>query len=198
MKPIARHTGVTPLSWHRLRHTWAERMAELLAEQANGMDKLMYLGGWITRNHPSDTSRTRLPDRRERRCETTIAASTERNRRLMAPALRSAHDLAYTVDLPPVPARVRSLDGQLVETAKDCWTMHVSADGGRTITIRWERLRGVHQVLLHTTRGASGPAVSCGSAHQEEGLDDPQRLLHVPVFRSLAPNQRSCPSVQLD
>ncbi len=70
----------------------------------------------------------------------------------MAPALRSAHDLAYTADLPPVPARVRSLDGQLVETAKDCWTMHVSADGGRTITIRWERLRGVHQECCYTPR----------------------------------------------
>jgi integrase len=52
MKPIARHTGVTPLSWHRLRHTWAERMAELLAEQANGMDKLMYLGGWTNQQSP--------------------------------------------------------------------------------------------------------------------------------------------------
>ena len=45
----------------------------------------------------------------------------------MAPALRSAHDLAYTADLPPVPARVRSLDGQLVETAKDCWTIASAA-----------------------------------------------------------------------
>ena len=43
---IGRHAGVTPLSWHRLRHTWAETMAEVLADQANGMDRLVYLGGW--------------------------------------------------------------------------------------------------------------------------------------------------------
>jgi integrase len=43
---ISRLSGVTPLSWHRLRHTWAERMAELFAEQPNGMDRLVYLGGW--------------------------------------------------------------------------------------------------------------------------------------------------------
>lgn len=43
---IGRVSGVKPLSWHRLRHTWAERMAELFADQANGMDRLVYLGGW--------------------------------------------------------------------------------------------------------------------------------------------------------
>jgi integrase len=50
MHTIGRHSGVTPLSWHRLRHTWAERMAEVLAEQANGMDRLVYLGGWSNPN----------------------------------------------------------------------------------------------------------------------------------------------------
>jgi integrase len=43
---IGEHTGVSPLSWHRLRHTWAERMAEAFADQPNGMDRLVYLGGW--------------------------------------------------------------------------------------------------------------------------------------------------------
>jgi integrase len=43
---IGRFSGVTPLSWHRFRHTWAERMAELFADQPNGMDRLVYLGGW--------------------------------------------------------------------------------------------------------------------------------------------------------
>jgi integrase len=43
---IGRLSGVSPLSWHRLRHTWAERMAELFSEQPNGMDRLVYLGGW--------------------------------------------------------------------------------------------------------------------------------------------------------
>jgi integrase len=52
MRTIGRHSGVTPLSWHRLRHTWAERMAEVFAEQANGMDKLVYLGGWTNPQSP--------------------------------------------------------------------------------------------------------------------------------------------------
>jgi integrase len=43
---IGRCSGVAPLSWHRLRHTWAERMAEVLADQPNGMDRLVYMGGW--------------------------------------------------------------------------------------------------------------------------------------------------------
>jgi integrase len=43
---IGRHAGVTPLSWHRLRHTWAETMAEVLSDRPNGMDRLVYLGGW--------------------------------------------------------------------------------------------------------------------------------------------------------
>jgi integrase len=43
---IGRCRGVTPLSCHRLRHTWAERMADVLADQPNGMDRLIYLGGW--------------------------------------------------------------------------------------------------------------------------------------------------------
>jgi len=52
MHTIGRHSGVTPLSWHRLRHTWAERMAEVLSEQANGTDKLIYLGGWTNPQSP--------------------------------------------------------------------------------------------------------------------------------------------------
>jgi integrase len=43
---IGEHSGISPMSWHRLRHTWAERMAEAFAEQPNGMDRLVYLGGW--------------------------------------------------------------------------------------------------------------------------------------------------------
>lgn len=43
---IGEHSGVSPLSWHRLRHTWAERMAGAFADQPNGMDRLVYLGGW--------------------------------------------------------------------------------------------------------------------------------------------------------
>ena len=50
MRTIGKYSDVQPLSWHRLRHTWAERMAALLLDQPNGMDILMYLGGW---SHPT-------------------------------------------------------------------------------------------------------------------------------------------------
>jgi integrase len=49
---MGRYSGVIPLSWHRLRHTWAEKWAEIYAEQPNGLDKLMYLGGWINPQSP--------------------------------------------------------------------------------------------------------------------------------------------------
>ena len=51
---IGRRSGVQPLSWHRLRHTWAETTALLLADQPNGMDRLVYLGGW---SNPSSAAR---------------------------------------------------------------------------------------------------------------------------------------------
>ena len=51
---IGRRSGVSPLSWHRLRHTWAERLAPVLLQQPNGLDKLMYLGGWT---HPGSPKR---------------------------------------------------------------------------------------------------------------------------------------------
>jgi hypothetical protein len=37
-----------------LRHTWAERTATLLLDQPNGIDILMYLGGW---SHPASPQR---------------------------------------------------------------------------------------------------------------------------------------------
>lgn len=54
IRAIGKHSGIQSLSWHRLRHTWAERMADLLLEQPNGMDILMYLGGW---SHPGSPKR---------------------------------------------------------------------------------------------------------------------------------------------
>lgn len=50
IQAIGRYSQVRPLSWHRLRHTWAENMAELLSQQPNGMDVLLYLGGWTARD----------------------------------------------------------------------------------------------------------------------------------------------------
>jgi integrase len=79
MRTIGRHSGVTPLSWHRLRHTWAERMAEVLAEQANGMDKLVYLGGWTNPQSP------------KRYTQNAIA-------RQASEAMRSYHSRLYSED----------------------------------------------------------------------------------------------------
>lgn len=50
IKAIGRHSRITSLSWHRLRHTWAEQMAARLRGQPNGMDVLLYLGGWTARD----------------------------------------------------------------------------------------------------------------------------------------------------
>jgi integrase len=54
IQTMGRRSHVQPLSWHRLRHTWAERMATLLLPQPNGLDRLVYLGGWT---HPDSPKR---------------------------------------------------------------------------------------------------------------------------------------------
>jgi hypothetical protein len=43
-------------------------------------------------------------------------------------------------DLPPLPLRVISLDGQLVDTSTTCWRFRSSSDGGKLILIPWDRL----------------------------------------------------------
>ena len=43
-------------------------------------------------------------------------------------------------DLPPLPSRVISLDGQLVDTSTTCWRFRSSSDGGKLIFIPWDRL----------------------------------------------------------
>ena len=54
LRTVGKRSGVQPLSWHRFRHTWAEHMAEKLLDQPNGLDLLMYLGGWT---HPASPQR---------------------------------------------------------------------------------------------------------------------------------------------
>lgn len=49
---ISQASRVQPLSWHRFRHTWAEQMATYLLEVPNGIDQLMYLGGWTNPQSP--------------------------------------------------------------------------------------------------------------------------------------------------
>jgi integrase len=51
IQSISRLSGMS-LSWHSLRHTWAERIADLLAEKPNGADQLKYLGGWTNSLSP--------------------------------------------------------------------------------------------------------------------------------------------------
>ena len=49
---LGERSGVKGLSWHRLRHTWAERLAVHLLDVPNGLDQLMYLGGWTHSQSP--------------------------------------------------------------------------------------------------------------------------------------------------
>ncbi|HLV99287.1 MAG TPA: site-specific integrase [Ktedonobacterales bacterium] len=44
---IGKQCGID-LCWHRLRHTWAEYAAEVYLSESNGLDRLMYLGGWTS------------------------------------------------------------------------------------------------------------------------------------------------------
>lgn len=46
IEAIGRYSGISNLTWHRLRHTWAENMADFLLDQPNGLEQLKYLGGW--------------------------------------------------------------------------------------------------------------------------------------------------------
>jgi integrase len=48
--------------------------------------------------------------------------------------------LDHHSDLPPLPSRVMSLDGQLVDTSAVCWRFRSSSDGGKVILIPWDRL----------------------------------------------------------
>lgn len=52
IQDIGRYSGIAPLSWHRLRHTWSEKWAELFLKQPNGKDLLQYLGGWTNPHSP--------------------------------------------------------------------------------------------------------------------------------------------------
>jgi len=52
IQDISRYSGIAPLSWHRLRHTWSEKWAGLVLKQPNGKDLLQYLGGWTNPHSP--------------------------------------------------------------------------------------------------------------------------------------------------
>ncbi len=64
----------------------------------------------------------------------------------------SAVRIASTrTDLPPIPARVISLDGQFVETSNESWFLRSSADGGKLISIHWAKL-GAKALLSERAR----------------------------------------------
>ena len=52
IQDISHHSGIAPLSWHRLRHTWSEKWAERFLTQPNGKDLLQYAGGWTNPHSP--------------------------------------------------------------------------------------------------------------------------------------------------
>ena len=55
-------------------------------------------------------------------------------------------------DLPSVPMRVRSLDGQVIETGANVWRMRTCSDGGDVLTINWERLRAMRRGCAFSAR----------------------------------------------
>jgi integrase len=48
---ISRRSGIV-FSWHSLRHTWAETLADQLLQREDGIELLMYLGGWTNPKSP--------------------------------------------------------------------------------------------------------------------------------------------------
>ena len=48
---ISRRSGIA-FSWHSLRHTWAEHLADQLLQREDGIEILMYLGGWTSPKSP--------------------------------------------------------------------------------------------------------------------------------------------------
>jgi integrase len=56
LQVLGKFVGITNITWHTLRHTWADLLARELFEingiEEHGIEKLRYLGGW------SETSRT--------------------------------------------------------------------------------------------------------------------------------------------
>src|SRR6266851_9084262 len=87
--------------------------------------------------YPRDaTSSDRWRSRPYCLCAATTESSTGRLR--MQNTARRVPDRRS--DLPPLPSRVMSLDGQLVDTTTVCWRFRSSSDGGKVILIPWDRL----------------------------------------------------------
>jgi hypothetical protein len=88
-------------------------MAELFAEQPNGMDGLVYLGGWTN------------PLSARRYIQRSLAKQAKEalrgyHRKLHEEAAKAQYRPKGS-DLPPLWSRVMSLDGQLVDASAVCW-----------------------------------------------------------------------------
>ena len=81
---IGQRSRVAHLSWHRLRHTWAERLAAHLLEVPNGLDQLMYLGGWTNPQSPQRYIQDAVAEQAQatlRAWQAALYASKENNQR---------------------------------------------------------------------------------------------------------------------
>ena len=96
-------------------------------------------------------------------------------------------------DLPSVPMRVRSLDGQVIETGANVWRMRTCSDGGDVLTINWERLRAMRRGCAFSARAEHlAPALSRRPPVQKKVVNHSQRLLNIPLLRGLALEQSWC------
>lgn len=58
-------------------------------------------------------------------------------------------------DIPPIPSRVRTFDGQMIETGSSLWRMRACREGGGdSITINWERMAAAHGGCGFSARAA--------------------------------------------
>ncbi len=59
-----------------------------------------------------------------------------------------------TLQLPPIPIHIISLDGQMVDTSQSTWTVRSAIDGGRMVLFNWELLSQitVHEQCVFSTR----------------------------------------------
>jgi hypothetical protein len=127
---IGGHSGVSPLSWHRLRPSGWQKHSRINPSAWTGS---FTLADGPTRSPPRVTSSAPWQARRRKRFEAIIGSCTRRRRML------DAARVSRLSDLPPLPTTVHSFDGQLVDTRQEVWRFRSSTDGGKAITLHWIR-----------------------------------------------------------
>lgn len=111
---------------------------------------------WVagpTRSLHDDISRMQSPGKPENRCGSTTTNSTQRipeGDHLMSMIADASFE-----DIPPIPSRVRTFDGQMIETGSSLWRMRACCEGGGdSITINWERMAAAHGGCGFSARAA--------------------------------------------